>query len=100
MIKKKGRGSAESVWHVARRCLVIINRLQAGPITKEELLTAVYQPENLTIDRNNLNRRFENDKNRLKVNLNVPIYYDKGVKGYVINDRERERPLLNLSALA
>ncbi|MCA9948911.1 MAG: WYL domain-containing protein [Anaerolineales bacterium] len=97
MIKKKGRGSAESVWHVARRCLVIINRLQAGPITKEELLTAVYQPENLTIDRNNLNRRFENDKNRLKVNLNVPIYYDKGVKGYVINDRERERPLLNLA---
>ena len=31
MPTKAGRGTAESVWHVARRCLAIINRLQQVP---------------------------------------------------------------------
>lgn len=97
MTKKQGRGSAESVWSVARRCLAVINRLQAGPATKNELLTAVYQPESPTTDTKNLNSRFENDKTRLKTNLYVPIYYDKTAKGYLIQESERERPLLNLA---
>ncbi len=97
MTMRQGRGPAESVWNVARRCLAVINHLQAGAATKEELLTAVYQPESPTTTRKNLNSRFENDKKRLKKNLNVPIYYDKIAQGYVIQESERELPLLNLA---
>lgn len=93
--KKKG---SESPWHVARRCLAMLRRIQQGPATKQELLTAVYAAEgeeayDLASDKN-LDDRFDNDKRRLWQKLRVKIRYDKKVKGYVIT--EMERPLLDL----
>lgn len=95
MPTKAGRGTAESVWHVARRCLAIINRLQQGPATKEELLATIYRAEDANATQAALNRRFDNDKTRLWQKFQVRIRYDKLAKGYVL--AEWERPLLNLS---
>ena len=93
MSGKRGRGNAESSWLVARRCLDIINRLQQGAASKQDLLAMVYGDEDVLEDEV-LTNRFDKDKERLRDRLQVPIRYDKGVKGYVIG--ERERPLLNL----
>ena len=92
---KKG---SESTWHVARRCLAMLRRVQQGPATKRELLAAVYASEGEeAYDRvtgENLTKRFDNDKLRLWDRLHIRIRYDKRVKGYVI--AEIERPLLDL----
>ena len=95
MAHKSNRGTSESVWHVARRCLAVINRLQQEPATKGELLDVTYRVEDPDAPQTALAKRFEKDKVRLWENLGVQIRYDKSVKGYVIT--ERERPLLNLS---
>jgi predicted DNA-binding transcriptional regulator YafY len=79
---------------VARRCLAVINRLQQGPATKQELLTAVYRTNDSPADWQKLATRFENDKMRLRDKLGIPIRYDKRGGGYVIAGWER--PLLNL----
>lgn len=94
MVKKKGRGTAESSWPVAKRCLAIINRLQQGAASKQELLTTIYRDEDTSIPDALLAKRFENDKLRLWDKLDVRIRYDKEMQGYVI--AEWERPLLNL----
>lgn len=94
MANKSGRGSAESSWHVARRCLAIINRLQQGAASKQELITTIYRSEDTSIPDTLLAKRFENDKLRLWDKLGVRIRYDRKLKGYVI--AEWERPLLNL----
>ena len=94
MANKSGRGSAESSWHVARRCLAIINRLQQGSASKQELLTTIYHEEDVSIPDALLAKRFENDKLRLWDKLGVHVRYDRKLKGYVI--AEWERPLLNL----
>ncbi len=94
MTNKTGRGSSESPWYVARRCLAVINYLQQGAATKQELLTAVYQALDPEATPAILAERFEKDKGRLRDLLGVPIHYDKTVKSYVIG--EREQPLLNL----
>lgn len=91
---KQGRGYPESSWLVARRCLAIVNRLQQGVATKQELITAVYRPSDPDQNWETLSKRFENDKERLRHRLHVPIQYDKQLKGYVIE--EEKRPLLNL----
>ena len=91
MPNKKGRGDSESPWLVARRCLAVINRLQQGAATKQELITAVYQTNDALEDQKTLANRFEKDKKRLQDGLNISILYDKTVKGYIIG--ERERPL-------
>lgn len=94
MSTKQGRGVSESPWRVARRCLAVVNRLQQGPATKQELLTAVYHSTDSPADWETLATRFENDKVRLRDKLGIPVRYDKRVGGYVIAGWER--PLLNL----
>ncbi|NKQ34065.1 MAG: WYL domain-containing protein [Chloroflexi bacterium] len=94
MANKRGRGISESSWYVARRCLDVVIRLQQGPATKAELLTAVYQTDDAAQDWQKLSLRFENDKIRLRDKLGIPIRYDKTVGGYVLG--EGKRPLLNL----
>lgn len=89
-----GRGSPESVWYVARRCLALINRLQQGPASKQELLTTIYSTADINDTTSILAKRFEHDKTRLAAHLGISIRYDKSVHGYVIG--EQERPLLNL----
>lgn len=95
MTKQSQRGSSESSWLAARRCLALVNRLQQGPATKQELLEAIYRPEDVAASQSALSKRFENDKVRLWDNLNVRIQYDRVVGGYVMT--AWERPLLNLS---
>jgi predicted DNA-binding transcriptional regulator YafY len=94
MKEQAGRGTPESAWYVARRCLAVINRLQQGPANKAELLEQVYRAEDREAPVADLARRFDHDKERLANRLGVKIAYDKGVKGYVIVGWER--PLLNL----
>lgn len=95
MAKQAKRGSSESSWLAARRCLALVNRLQQGLATKQELLAAIYRAEDPHATQSALNGRFENDKIRLWENLQVRVRYDKAVKGYLLT--EWERPLLNLS---
>lgn len=93
MSKELGRRAAESVWHVARRCLAIINRLQQGPATKQELLVTIYHAADPNAAPATLAKRFENDRRRLQEHLDIQVDYHKG--HYVLG--ARERPLLNLS---
>lgn len=97
MSTNKRKGS-ESTWHVVRRCLAMARRLQRGPATKQELLAAVYTSEGEEAYGHtageDLNNRFENDKDRLRKKLHVQVEYDKWVKGYVIAGQDR--PLLDL----
>ncbi len=95
MADNKGRGSSESPWLVARRCLAIINYLQQGPATKQNIITAVYaQFDESSASANTVAKRFEKDKERLANRLGTPIRYDKSVQGYMLD--HQERPLLNL----
>jgi predicted DNA-binding transcriptional regulator YafY len=94
MEEKSGRGAPESVWHVAGRCLALVNRLQQGPASKAELLATIYRVEDPDASSDALARRFDNDKVRLDERLGVKVAYDKGVGAYVLVGWER--PLLNL----
>lgn len=89
------RGAPESSWLVARRCLAVINRLQQGVASKQDLLDAIYWAEDGGATAAAINGRFENDKLRLWEHLQVRVQYDKKQKGYGL--AEWERPLLNLS---
>ena len=88
------RGRPDSSWPAARRCLGIINRLQQGPATKEELITAIYRREHPHVNHDLLLERFDKDKARLQERFGIKICYDKTVKAYVL--AEWQRPLLNL----
>ncbi|MEZ4644808.1 MAG: WYL domain-containing protein [Chloroflexota bacterium] len=95
MDKKVSNRSTESTWHVVRRCLTVLNRLQIGAASKQELLKTIYMPDSPKASIATLNKRFDNDKIRLWEHLGVRVCYDRQAKGYVI--AEWERPLLNLS---
>lgn len=93
--KGRKRGNPDSSWLVARRCLAVINRLQQGPASKQTLIAAVYQASDPEADPQTLANRFDKDKERLRNKLEMSIYYDKEVKGYVLG--KWERPLLSHS---
>jgi predicted DNA-binding transcriptional regulator YafY len=88
----------ESQWLVLRRCLAIVQRVQQGPATKQELLAAVYALEGEDayglVDDKTLSGKFEKDIARIRENLQVNVRYNRKLGGYVIE--ELERPLLNL----
>ncbi|RMD54380.1 MAG: WYL domain-containing protein [Candidatus Thermofonsia bacterium] len=69
-----------------------------GPVKKGALFAAVYAAEGADAyggqSGKQLDKRFEEDKKRLRDRLGIVVRYDKGAGGYVIADRER--PLLNL----
>jgi predicted DNA-binding transcriptional regulator YafY len=94
MDRQSANHAAESTWHVARRCLAVLNRLQTGAVSKQELLKTIYAPDSPHATISTLSKRFDNDKIRLWENLGVRVRYDSQAKGYVI--AEWERPLLNL----
>ncbi|VAW34226.1 hypothetical protein MNBD_CHLOROFLEXI01-256 [hydrothermal vent metagenome] len=98
MADKSQKGTPTNHWQVTRRCLAILNHLLQGPAKKGALLTAVYAVEGKDAYGSQtgkpLNRRFEEDKKRLRVHLGIDVRYDKRVGGYLIAGWER--PLLNL----
>ncbi len=95
---RKAAGKAESSWQVARRCLAIVRRLQQGPARKNSLLDAVYLSEGDDayghVTGKALNKKFHEDKKRLRGNLYIGVGYSKEAGGYVLEGWER--PLLNL----
>lgn len=90
--------SKNSSWHAIRRCLVIVRQLQQGHATKQTLLDAVYralgQDAYDDVQGENLDRRFEQDKRRLREELGITVKYVVSL-GYMLD--EWEYPLLNLA---
>ncbi len=90
--------SKNSSWHTMRRCLVIVRQLQQGPATKQVLLEAIYH--SLGVDAYDgvagakLDKRFEQDKRRLREEMGVMVQYSAAASAYVLV--EWEYPLLNL----
>lgn len=94
----KGRGERESVWHVIRRCQAILHRVQQGPAKKAGLLEAVYAAVGDDAyggsEGENLAKKFEADKRRLRERLGIDVRYDAEAGGYVIAGHET--PFFNL----
>jgi predicted DNA-binding transcriptional regulator YafY len=92
------RGTRESHWLVARRCLAIIARAQRGPARREELIRAVLAqegPEAYGMAAGKaLHLRLEKDLGRIRDRLGVDLYFDRRAGDYVI--RDTWRPLLDL----
>lgn len=92
------RGTRESTWLVARRCLAIIRRVQRGPATREELVQAVLAAEGEDAydgaRGERLKSKVEKDLIRIRDRLYVDVYYDRQAGGYVIKDTWL--PLLDL----
>jgi hypothetical protein len=99
MAHKKGKRTPEAHWFVLARCLVLLRRIQRGPDKKRALMTHVQQvlgeEAYAEIGSKAANRRFENDKTRLRDRLGIALGYSKEAGGYVI--RETERPLLDIA---
>jgi len=91
-------GYRESQWLVMRRCWAIIRRLQRGPATREALLQTVFRQEGREAYGNRqdkaLQRRFENDLQRIREKLLVNIAYDRKQKVYELTNTWL--PLLDL----
>ena len=91
-------GKRESTWHVVRRCLAMLRRVQRGPARKWELMAAVRTAEGEDAygyaSGKALDKKYEADLRRIRRNLEVDIRYDAGAGGYII--RSLERPLLDL----
>lgn len=94
------RGKRESHWHVIRRCLTIVRRVQRGPAQRQDLMGAVL--DELGTDAYGdvrgtaLRRRLENDLGRIREGLLIDLYYDRQAGGYAI--RDAWLPLLDLPA--
>lgn len=88
----------ESTWHVARRCLAMVRRLQQGPASKQALLAAVREWEGADAygdaTGEKLQKRFDEDKRRLWAHFHVKMRFVARSKGYELTDWER--PLLDL----
>lgn len=84
------RGTRESTWLVARRCLAIVRRVQRGPATREELVRAVLHQEGKDAydgaEGDTLKSKLEKDLIRVRRRLRVDVFYDRQAGGYVIKD--------------
>ncbi len=91
-------GIRESHWLVLRRCLAILRRLQRGPANREILIQAVLRAEGEEAyggaKGKVLNKRFQNDIQRIREHLGVVIRYDRKRRVYDIQDTWT--PLLDL----
>lgn len=85
-------GSRDSEWHVLRRCLRLLVRLQHGPAPADELQAISRGDE--AISDSAARKRFQNDLERLRVNLQCEIDYDRGAGVYVL--RRVGQPLIDL----
>ena len=92
------RGKRESHWLVVRRCLAIVQRVQRGLASWEELVQAVLEQAGAEAygeaEGQALHRRLENDLRRIREHLMVKLDFDRRTGGYVICDTWT--PLLDL----
>ena len=99
MASKKGKRTPEAHWFVLARCLVLLRRVQRGPVKKRALMTHVQQVLGEEaygdVSSSQANKRFENDKYRLRDRLGVDLGYSSEDGGYVIQGTER--PLLDMA---
>jgi predicted DNA-binding transcriptional regulator YafY len=99
MANKEGKRTPEAHWFVLARCLVLLRRMQRGPAKKRVLMSHVQQvlgdEAYGDVSSSRANKRFENDKYRLRDRLGVDLAYSSEAGGYVI--RDTERPLLDIA---
>lgn len=82
------RSSRDSQWHVLRRCLAIIRRVQRGPTDWRGLVEAVLQEEPEAYGQKDELAKpdlLHDDLNRIRKNLFVDIRADPRTKTYFIN---------------
>lgn len=70
--------SRSGQWEVFRRCIAIITRLESGPATRQELIHLAYPH----VPPSAVQKRFENDLNRLRNSLDVEIVYERSDRVY------------------
>jgi predicted DNA-binding transcriptional regulator YafY len=99
MANGKGGSAPEAHWFVLTRCLVLLRRVQRGPAKKRVLMAHVQHVLGADaygdIPGTKANKRFENDKYRLRDRLGIDLAYSKKAGGYII--RGTERPLLDMA---
>lgn len=81
-------GKADSSWHVLRRCLVILRRMQQGPTTWQGLLSAVIaaDPEAYGNGTDDQQRdKIKRDIRRIRNGLQIDASYVAG-HGYAVQD--------------
>lgn len=89
--------SREGRWHVVRRCLAMIRRLQRGPANGKELVEAVEAEIHEAYDQTKASsqqRQFERDIFHLKEDLNLGLKYERRSNQYLLD--ENDYPLLDL----
>lgn len=98
--KRDSGGARSSQWWVARRCLSLLQRLMREPATGDELRQIIldYADKNGDgqLDAKAVDRRFEEDRNRLRDWLGCEIVRDPRTATYTLNTLEH--PLIDLSA--
>jgi predicted DNA-binding transcriptional regulator YafY len=99
MAEKKVRQAPEAHWFVLARCLVLLRRIQRGPVKKRQLMNHVQlvlgEEAYGDLGSRAATARFENDKVRLRERLGIDLVYSREDGGYVI--RSTERPLLDIA---
>jgi predicted DNA-binding transcriptional regulator YafY len=89
--------SRDGRWHVIRRCLVMIRRLQRGPADRKELIEAVQAEIHdayAQTEDSSRQRQFERDILHLKEDLNLDVKCDRQTNLYFLY--ESDYPLLDL----
>lgn len=84
MANKRPRGNSSGKWHVLRRCMRIVERLLYADATTAELEDIV--SEGVDVPQGALERRFEEDRKRLRELLNCTLIYDWGRQKYTLAD--------------
>lgn len=84
-------------WPVYERCLALLQRLMRGSATSEELLQIIYDKaavENEDLTRSEAERRFEEDRRRLRNSFKCVIEHERRENAYNLIDIES--PLIDL----
>ena len=94
------QGKRESEWHVQRRCLAIIRRVQRGAANWQDLAEAVRQWEHPAaygeLAGAALQHQIQRDLRRIREKLSINIRYNRQLQGYEFRPEDTDRPLLDL----
>lgn len=94
------QGKRESEWHVLRRCLAIIRRIQRGPASWPELAEAVRLWEHPAaygeLAGAALQHEIQRDLRRIRDRLFINVRYNRQLQGYEFRREDAAWPLLDL----